>query len=121
MLVRRSKSSAILPLRKHLIEKTLAEQKKTMDEEQFYFQQKQKMAERLLIRPIEEVMEEDGKPSTSAAGRLVVEEMEVDEPVVTHHRTVHSFAARLGHAGLSPLVLGDVEGSSVQVKQIILV
>ena len=115
MLVRRSKSSAILPLRKHLIEKTLAEQKKTMDEEQFYFQQKQKMAERLLIRPIEEVMEEEGKPSTSS-GRLVVEEMEVDEPVVTHHRTVHSFAARLGHAGLSPLVLGDVEGSSVQVK-----
>jgi len=51
------------------------------------------MAERLLIRPIEEVMEEEGKPSTSAAaaasaaGRLVVEEMEVDEPVVTHHRT----------------------------------
>ena len=119
MLVRRSKSSAILPLRKHLIEKTLAEQKKTMDEEQFYFQQKQKMAERLLIRPIEEVMEEEGKPSTSssvAAGRLVVEEMEVDEPV-THHRTVHSFAARLGHAGLSPLVLGEVEGSSVQLPQ----
>jgi hypothetical protein len=66
-----------------------------MDEEQFYFQQKQKMAERLLIRPIEEVMEEEGKPSTSAAsGRLVVEEMEVDEPAVQHHRTVHSFAAR---------------------------
>ena len=119
MLVRRSKSSAILPLRKHLIEKTLAEQKKTMDEEQFYFQQKQKMAERLLIRPIEEVMEEEGKPSTSAAaaGRLVIEEMEVDEPVVTHHRTVHSFAARLGHAGLSPLVLGEVEGSAVQLPQ----
>ena len=121
MLVRRSKSSAILPLRKHLIEKTLAEQKKTMDEEQFYFQQKQKMAERLLIRPIEEVMEEEGKPGTSGmsggGGRLVVEEMEVDEPVVTHHRTVHSFAARLGHAGLSPLVLGDVEGSSVQLPQ----
>ena len=42
MLVRRSKSSAILPLRKHLIEKTLMEQK-AMDEEQFYFQQKQKV------------------------------------------------------------------------------
>ena len=43
MLVRRSKSSAILPLRKHLIEKTLMEQK-AMDEEQFYFQQKQKVS-----------------------------------------------------------------------------
>jgi hypothetical protein len=30
MLVRRSKSSAILPLRKHLIEKTLAEQVPTL-------------------------------------------------------------------------------------------
>ena len=62
-------------------------------------------------------MEEEGRPSGSSggAGRLVVEEMEVDEPVITHHRTVHSFAARLGHAGLSPLVLSEVEGSSVQL------
>ena len=43
MLVRRSKSSAILPLRKHLIEKTLMEQK-AMDEEQAaLFQQKDKV------------------------------------------------------------------------------
>jgi hypothetical protein len=117
MLVRRSKSSAILPLRKHLIEKSLAEQKKSMDEEQFYFQQKQKMAERLLIRPIEEVMEEDSKPTQTGgvappSGRLVDEEMEVEDP---QPRTVHSFAARLGHAGLSPLVLGDVGATSCQV------
>ena len=46
-------------LQQHLMEKSLQE-KKVMDEEQFYFQQKQKMArERLLIRPIEEVMEEE--------------------------------------------------------------
>ena len=57
MIVRRSKSSAILPLRKHLIEKSLAQQQaKAIDEEQFYYQQKQK--ERLRIRPIEEVLEE---------------------------------------------------------------
>ena len=48
MLVRRSKSSAILPLRKHLIEKTLMEQK-AMDEEQFYFQQKQKVSIFLMV------------------------------------------------------------------------
>ena len=43
MLVRRSKSSAILPLRKHLIEKTLMEQK-AMDEEQAaHYQQKEKV------------------------------------------------------------------------------
>lgn len=104
MLVRRSKSSAILPLRKHLIEKTLAEQRKSMDEEElFHFQQKQ----RLLIRPIEEGMEEDSKPvAVGPAGRFVDEEMEVESP--PQPRTVHSFAARLGHAGLSPLVLGEV-------------
>ena len=46
-----------MPLRKHLIEKSLAQQQaKAIDEEQFYYQQKQK--ERLRIRPIEEVLEE---------------------------------------------------------------
>ena len=44
-------------MRKHLIEKSLAQQQaKAIDEEQFYYQQKQK--ERLRIRPIEEVLEE---------------------------------------------------------------
>ena len=43
MLVRRSKSSAILPLRKHLIEKTLMEQKAMDEEQQLHFQQKDKV------------------------------------------------------------------------------
>jgi hypothetical protein len=47
MLVRRSKSSAILPLRKHLIEKTLMEQK-AMDEEQLRFQQNDKVNPNIL-------------------------------------------------------------------------
>lgn len=117
MLVKRSKSSAILPLRKHLIEKTLAEQSKSMDDEQFYFQQKQKVDERLVIRPIEEVMEEESKPQATGrvplrAARPEDEEMEVEDP---QPRTVHSFAARLGHAGLSPLVLGDVGATPGQI------
>jgi hypothetical protein len=53
MLVRRSKSSAILPLRKHLIEKTLAEQQQKAAQDQ------DKLAASLKKRPIEEVMEED--------------------------------------------------------------
>ena len=64
MIVRRSKSSAILPLRKHLMEKTLQQQdKKVMDTEQFYFHQKQLAARDNphAIRPIIEVMEEDPK------------------------------------------------------------
>ena len=43
MLVRRSKSSAILPLRKHLIEKTLMEQKALDEEQQIHFQSKDKV------------------------------------------------------------------------------
>ena len=136
MLVRRSKSSAILPLRKHLIEKTLAEQqaaaKKTaMDEEQFYYQQKQKMLaatrERsgLTIRPIEEVMEEDvgggrqqqpqNLSASAAAAASDSNMMEIDDqPPVSRG---HSFAARLGTAGLSPLVLGEVTTTSTKLTQ----
>lgn len=116
MLVRRSKSSAILPLRKHLIEKTLAEQqaaKTAMDEEQFYFQQKQKMAkDRLFIRPIEEVMEEDVVRSNGNANNASSADnvMDVDESPPPQRAL--AFAARLGTAGLSPLVLGEVTPTS---------
>ncbi len=98
MIVRRSKSSAILPLRKHLIEKSLMKPH-TVDEEQFYYQQKQK--QRLAIRPIEEVMEDS--PSSTAP-----ESMEVDpsEPPSRSHPP--NFTARLGTSGLSPLVISEV-------------
>ena len=121
LIVRRSKSSAILPLRKHLIERSLQEQKKqAMDEEQFYYQQKQQIArERLMIRPIEEVMEEDQQnrlPSND-------ESMEVDDAPANNSQQQQqqqqqqptlgpAFTARVGHAGLSPLVLSEV-GSSI--------
>ena len=81
MLVRRSNSSAILPLRKHLIEKTL--QDRTLDDmaSGFYFSSSSLSAAAAatpstsagadgqptsssVIRPIEEVMEEDGKRPT---------------------------------------------------------
>ena len=100
MLVRRSKSSAILPLRKHLIEKTLMD--KALDDERLYYEQQKEMTDRLSssIRPIEEVMEEDGKRVVDSSIR-----MEVDGESSSHQRTLF---ARLGHAGLSPLVLGEV-------------
>ena len=113
MLVRRSKPSAILPLRKHLIEKTMAEQ-----------QQKAAAAtaaaaaaaalnldksNNLVIRPIEEIMEED--PHLRA---MSSELMDVDDHSPPSARSVrHSFAARLGHAGLSPLVINDVSHSKL--------
>jgi hypothetical protein len=107
MIVRRSKSSAILPLRKHLIEKSLMKPH-ALDEEQFYYQQKQK--ERLLIRPIEEVMEEPPSNSYSTS-----ESMEVDpHPSASFASAVGArqhppnFTARLGTSGLSPLVLSEV-------------
>ena len=92
MLVRRSNSSAILPLRKHLIEKTL--QDRTLDDmaSGFYFSSSSLSAAAAtpsssagadglatsssVIRPIEEVMEEDGKrptmeqPSSAGTYRL---------------------------------------------------
>ena len=86
------------------MEKTMQERKSSMDEEQFYYQQKQIARERLMIRPIEEVMEEDLKPA---------EGMEVDDDGQQQQQShLHSFTARLGPLGLSPLVLGEV-GPSV--------
>ena len=108
MLVRRSKSSAILPLRKHLIEKTLAEQ-----------QQKAAMAaaaaavastasivtpvtseadKSLAIRPIEEVMEEDISRNNSLDHSSQMEvDMSPPEPLTSG--VPRHFAARLGPAG----------------------
>jgi len=97
-----------------------------------------------VIRPIEEVMEEDGtsrqqipanmsstglsSPSLDhnerrecisdvlRSGIADTSSMDVDEDQSTQEqqpqRTAHAFAARLGHAGLSPLVFGDVANPS---------
>ena len=97
-----------------------------------------------VIRPIEEVMEEDGTsrqqissnmsstvlPSPSldrndrrecisdvlGSGITETSSMDVDDDQSTQEqqpqRTAHAFAARLGHAGLSPLVFGDVANPS---------
>ncbi len=144
MIVRRSKSSAILPLRKHLIEKTKQESaKKAMDEDQYYYQQKQiaNSRERLMIRPIEEVMEEETPSSSTSSHKQSADSMEVDSGVEPDQTPFlhsqgsrsgsfgtessgstasstslvsslpHSFTARLGTSGLSPLVLSEVGGS----------
>ena len=143
MIVRRSKSSAILPLRKHLIEKSLNEQKlKAMDEEQFYYQQKQIARERVLIRPIEEVMEEDvskyGGEGGAGEDTMDTESSAASAHHHHHHhhhqsdghhnrfqqshppphllRQTHSFTARLGPSGLSPLVLSEVSGSPTAIS-----
>ena len=102
MLVRRSKSSAILPLRKHLIEKTLAEQQQKAA---ILAATEEKLAS---IKPIEEVMEEDMiiPPRSSNIDAMEVEVAD-QQPPVRH------FAARLGPAGLSPLVIGEVSNSKV--------
>jgi len=141
MLVRRSKSSAILPLRKHLIEKTIAEQQQKVVAAQAAAAAAAASAattpsgstafssspdsdsstgKSLSIRPIEEVMEEDSfsrsGSMTNIMGSNPAESnaMEVDSiseqppqqaPVVRH------FAARLGPAGLSPLVIGEVSNA----------
>ena len=97
-----------------------------------------------VIRPIEEVMEEDGtsrqqissnmsstvlsSPSLDrndrrecisdvlGSGITETSSMDVDDDQSTQEqqpqRTAHAFAARLGHAGLSPLVFGDVANPS---------
>jgi hypothetical protein len=97
-----------------------------------------------VIRPIEEVMEEDGisrqqlpvnmsstglrSPSLYpnerrecisdglSSGITDTSSMDVDDDQSTQEqqpqRTAHAFAARLGHAGLSPLVFGDVANPS---------
>ena len=97
-----------------------------------------------VIRPIEEVMEEDGiarqqisstlsssvLSSTSVepnvrtecisdglnSGMVDSSSMDVDDEQPSQEqqpqRTAHAFAARLGHAGLSPLVFGDVANPS---------
>lgn len=112
VIVRRSKSSAILPLRKHLIEKSLQEKKHTMDEEQFYYHQKQIDRERLTIRPIEEVMEEDQR-QTESGGVMEVDDDDIQAiSEVKGKRMPSSFTARLGPSGLSPLVRSEVVGST---------
>ena len=100
-----------------------------------------------VIKPIEEVMEEDSLSrqhnssntsissalstvvaaeggANSGSSRAESTSMDVDDGTAApgegghssqeqqQQRTAHAFAARLGHAGLSPLVLGDVANPS---------
>lgn len=115
----RSHSSAILPLRKHLIEKSLAE-KKSVDDNQYYYQQnkieKERLAKSVLIsRPLEEVMEEevasDTHPRHPYGGPTrITEEMEELDPAKTSsplYLKKSYFKGFVGPAGISPLVLGD--------------
>ena len=74
------------------IEKTLAEQQQKAAAEE--------KANNLVIKPIEEVMEED-ITSNHKFNDLMEVDVDSSLPPVRH-----SFAARLGHAGLSPLVIG---------------
>ncbi|XP_040572215.1 histone deacetylase 5 isoform X2 [Lepeophtheirus salmonis] len=86
MMVRRTKSSAILPLRKHLIEK-----QRSADEEQ-YFQQK--LNERF-VRPT--IVEEDSSNIF----------MDIDDG-----RRIHSLATSVRSSGISQLLLGDLNPPS---------
>ena len=77
-----------------LSEKTLAEQQQKAAAEE--------KANNLVIKPIEEVMEEDITPNHKYNDLM---EVDVDSSL-PQAQVRHSFAARLGHAGLSPLVIG---------------
>ena len=124
MLVRRSKSSAILPLRKHLIEKTLAEQQQkaaaaAMAAATVSAASSSAVAsasslgmtgvcsgssedKSLAIRPIEEVMEEDVSSRTNSldisAGSQMME-VDMSPPALDPQSGPRHFAARLGTAG----------------------
>ena len=86
----KSHSYAILPLRKHLMQKTMLE-RRSVDDNQYSYMTDQLERERAqhkprLIRPLEEVMEEDGtslsspleSPSTSMRHLEAGSEMEVE-------------------------------------------
>ena len=77
-----------------ILEKTLAEQQQKAAAEE--------KANNLVIKPIEEVMEEDITPNHKYNDLM---EVDVDSSL-PQAQVRHSFAARLGHAGLSPLVIG---------------
>ena len=122
MLVRRSKSSAILPLRKHLIEKTLAEQQqKAVAAQQAAAQAAASVQQAaaasstsfssiessaaaasdksLSIRPIEEVMEEDSFSRSGSMTNIMGHHqdsnaMEVDSIVEQQQVTVIAAAIR---------------------------
>ena len=81
-------------------EKTLAEQQQKAAAE--------KEANNLVIKPIEEVMEEDITSSSHKYTNNDLMEVDVDSSVAPPP-VRHSFAARLGHAGLSPLVIGKLK------------
>lgn len=124
----KSHSYAILPLRKHLMQKSMAE-RKSMDDNQYYYQKNKLERERLtkprLIRPLEEVMEEDQSsppigslqqsPSSSTRN---MEEMEIEDPrrvvqgfnkesPLMNKKTYFTPFVGVGTSGISPLVLSD--------------
>ena len=109
----KSHSYAILPLRKHLMQKSLAE-RRSMDDNQYSYLKDKMERERLsrprLIRPLEEVMEEDQSART-------LEEMEVEDtkessqtqtlPQKPSYIRPHDGIGQLAGPGLSPQVLPD--------------
>ena len=123
----KSHSYAILPLRKHLMQKSMAE-RKSMDDNQYYYQKDKMERERLtkprLIRPLEEVMEEDQssppvgslQPSPSSSTRNM-EEMDIEDPrkivqgfkesPLLTKKTYFTPFVGVGPSGISPLVLSD--------------
>ncbi|XP_023329584.1 histone deacetylase 4-like [Eurytemora carolleeae] len=120
----RSHSSAILPLRKHLIEKSLAE-KRSMDDNQYYYQQNKIERERTsrnsFNKPLEEVMEEDGGVSTPAdltngtPRESSMEELQASpERVVPVYIKKPYFKGFMGPSGISPLVLSELYLFSLQ-------
>ena len=71
----KSHSYAILPLRKHLMQKSLAERRSLDDNQYSYLKDKmerERLSRQRLVRPLEEVMEEDQSAK-------VMEEMEVED------------------------------------------
>ena len=65
---------------------------------------------------VEPVVGAEGVPDELNPGMVESSSMDIDDEQPSqdqqHQRTAHAFAARLGHAGLSPLVLGDVANPS---------
>jgi len=102
-LLEKSHSVAILPLRRHLMQRSMAE-RKSMDDNQYYWDQKNKLERERgsrgkLILPLEEVMEEE--PSS----RKNLDEMETEQ-VGPSTKSFTPFVG-VGPSGISPLVLSD--------------
>ena len=133
----KSHSYAILPLRKHLMQKTMLE-RRSVDDSQYSYMTQDKLERAQhkprMIRPLEEVMEEDQtslsspheSPSSSMRNLEIASDMEVEadtragllikkEPVFgaapslisAHQSGYFTPYVGIGRSGISPLVLSD--------------